>query len=118
MKSRFPWSSSHHPKRWVIGAIAAVGLLVMLYQGVNSRAFQAFGKVVTTVPCDGKYIALTLDDGPTPDGTDQLLSLLERHHARATFFLVGDDLERFPEAGVASRERGTRSATIRTPIRG
>jgi peptidoglycan/xylan/chitin deacetylase (PgdA/CDA1 family) len=106
VKSRFPWSSSLHPKRWVLGAIAAVGLLLILYQGVNSRTFQLFGKVVASVPCPGKYIALTLDDGPTPEGTEQLLSLLERHHARATFFLVGDNLERFPEAGARIARAG------------
>jgi peptidoglycan/xylan/chitin deacetylase (PgdA/CDA1 family) len=86
--------------------IAAVGLLAGLYEGTNSRNFQAFGKAVTTVPCARKYVALTLDDGPTPEGTDQLLSLLERHHARATFFLVGDSLERFPEAGARIARAG------------
>lgn len=106
MSFRVPRVSLRHPKRWLVGAIAAAGLLLVLYEGMNSRRFQAFGKLVTAVPCARKYVALTLDDGPTPEGTDQLLSLLERHQARATFFLVGDSLERFPEAGARIARAG------------
>jgi peptidoglycan-N-acetylglucosamine deacetylase len=87
-------------------AIVTGALLVVLYEGINSRTFQAFGKPVARVPCAGKYVALTLDDGPTPEGTEALLSLLERHHARATFFLVGESLERFPEAGARIAKAG------------
>src|SRR5262249_52751001 len=36
-----------------------------------------------------RTIALTFDDGPNPALTPRLLELLERHQARATFFLVG-----------------------------
>jgi peptidoglycan/xylan/chitin deacetylase (PgdA/CDA1 family) len=34
-------------------------------------------------------IALTFDDGPNPNITPQILDLLERHSARATFFVIG-----------------------------
>jgi peptidoglycan-N-acetylglucosamine deacetylase len=105
VKSRFP-RVLLRPKRWMLGAISAAGLLVVLYEGMNSRTFQAFGEHVTTVQCARKYVALTLDDGPTPEGTDQLLSLLDRHHAHATFFLVGHSLEQFPEAGARIAQAG------------
>src|SRR5262245_17827273 len=84
---------------WVVAALVASGPLVVLYQLMNSRTFQAFGELVVKVRCDDKYVALTLDDGPTPEGTDPLLELLAQHHAHATFFLVGNDLEKYPEAG-------------------
>jgi len=42
-------------------------------------------------------IALTFDDGPHPDGTPEVLDVLERAGARATFFLVGEQVERWPE---------------------
>jgi len=42
-------------------------------------------------------VALTFDDGPHPDFTPRLLDILERHGARATFFMVGDSAQRFPE---------------------
>jgi sugar transferase (PEP-CTERM/EpsH1 system associated) len=42
-------------------------------------------------------IALTLDDGPDPTYTPQLLSVLKAHRVRATFFLIGDKAARHPE---------------------
>lgn len=95
-----------HPKRWMFATFSAGLLLFLLHRLVNSRTFQVFGEPVARVPCTGKYVALTLDDGPTPEGTDQLLELLARHHARATFFLIGKYLERYPEAGLRIARAG------------
>ncbi|GAB3592899.1 hypothetical protein GCM10027446_14310 [Angustibacter peucedani] len=36
-----------------------------------------------------RTVALTFDDGPDPDYTPHVLDLLDRHEARATFFMVG-----------------------------
>lgn len=41
-------------------------------------------------------IALTFDDGPHPEGTPAVLEELQRAGACATFFLVGEQVERFP----------------------
>ena len=40
---------------------------------------------------------LSFDDGPNPDYTARVLDLLARHDARASFFLVGQNVERHPE---------------------
>lgn len=37
----------------------------------------------------GKRIALTFDDGPNPATTPQVIDVLKRHHAKATFFING-----------------------------
>jgi peptidoglycan/xylan/chitin deacetylase (PgdA/CDA1 family) len=42
-------------------------------------------------------IYLTFDDGPNPSVTLQLLDLLKKHNARATFFLLGNNAEKYPE---------------------
>ncbi len=42
-------------------------------------------------------VGLTFDDGPDPATTERLLELLERHGARATFFLVGRRAQAHPE---------------------
>jgi len=42
-------------------------------------------------------VALTFDDGPHPEGTPAVLDVLSRAGARATFFLVGEQVERRPE---------------------
>ena len=39
-------------------------------------------------------VALTFDDGPHPEGTPAVLDALARRGARATFFLVGEQVER------------------------
>lgn len=44
-----------------------------------------------------KYVALTIDDGPDPRFTPGLLDLLREKGARATFFVVGDDVNAHPE---------------------
>ena len=42
-------------------------------------------------------IALTFDDGPHPRDTPQVLDALAKHNARATFFLIGQSAEQFPQ---------------------
>jgi peptidoglycan-N-acetylglucosamine deacetylase len=44
-----------------------------------------------------RRVALTIDDGPHPDTTPALLQGLARAGVRATFFLVGAAVERWPE---------------------
>jgi peptidoglycan-N-acetylglucosamine deacetylase len=41
-------------------------------------------------------VALTFDDGPIP-GTAKLLDILKAHKARATFFLIGQEVAKYPE---------------------
>jgi peptidoglycan/xylan/chitin deacetylase (PgdA/CDA1 family) len=44
-------------------------------------------------------VALTFDDGPSPEYTDSILSVLRREQVRATFFVVGASLAEHPELG-------------------
>jgi polysaccharide deacetylase family sporulation protein PdaB len=43
-----------------------------------------------------KQIAITFDDGPHPVYTPDLLDILKRYQAKATFFLVGEMAEKYP----------------------
>jgi peptidoglycan/xylan/chitin deacetylase (PgdA/CDA1 family) len=45
---------------------------------------------------DRKVAVLTFDDGPTDAGTPRLLETLARHNLRATFFVLGENVRRFP----------------------
>ena len=45
----------------------------------------------------GRRIALTFDDGPHPVYTDRILEVLARYHARATFFVIGENVALYPE---------------------
>jgi peptidoglycan/xylan/chitin deacetylase (PgdA/CDA1 family) len=42
-------------------------------------------------------VALTFDDGPHPEGTPAILDILARAGARATFFVIGEQVQRRPE---------------------
>jgi peptidoglycan/xylan/chitin deacetylase (PgdA/CDA1 family) len=47
-----------------------------------------------TLPPGTPGVALTFDDGPHPQGTPAILEILAAHGAQATFFLVGEQVER------------------------
>lgn len=51
-------------------------------------------------------VALSFDDGPHPTFTPQVLDILQRHDAKATFFLIGDRAVRQPEVVAAIRAAG------------
>jgi peptidoglycan/xylan/chitin deacetylase (PgdA/CDA1 family) len=41
-------------------------------------------------------VAITIDDGPDPEVTSRVLDLLDEHQARATFFCIGERVDRHP----------------------
>ena len=42
-------------------------------------------------------VALTFDDGPDPEVTPKILDMLKGHKAKATFFVIGQHVEKYPE---------------------
>ena len=46
---------------------------------------------------DGQYIAMTFDDGPSPETTPRLLDILKQRNIKATFFMIGQNAERNPD---------------------
>lgn len=52
---------------------------------------------ITNVETKDPVSALTFDDGPHPVYTPRVLSILEKHGARATFFMLGKSAKRYPE---------------------
>lgn len=86
------------PRRvWLlIAALLALGLAGALHLISKARCFQLVGDLVCRVETSEKVVALTFDDGPTPEGTDAVLAVLARYEIKATFFLIGNKMERFP----------------------
>lgn len=64
--------------------------------GFFSKIARKLIGTITHVSTKDNVIALTFDDGPHPDSTPQLLDILKRHNARATFFMLGDLAQRYP----------------------
>jgi peptidoglycan-N-acetylglucosamine deacetylase len=80
-------------KRWGIGVLAVLAVLIGLWQLSKARTFQVFGELYARVETPEKVVALTFDDGPSPDNTPAVLELLARHQVKATFFMVGRNIE-------------------------
>lgn len=53
-----------------------------------------------------KKVALTFDDGPNPDYTGMLLDGLKERGVRATFFVLGSEVERYPQLVRRASEEG------------
>jgi peptidoglycan/xylan/chitin deacetylase (PgdA/CDA1 family) len=101
------------------GRAAAVSMLAIpLVTGgawmlMRSRTIQIFGQIVANVDTSEPVVALTFDDGPTAEYTDQVLFFLGEEGVRATFFVTGRELEENPDAGrrivAAGHELGNHS---------
>ncbi|MDZ4178772.1 MAG: polysaccharide deacetylase family protein, partial [Coriobacteriia bacterium] len=53
-----------------------------------------------------KVVALTFDDGPWPGHTNDVLNILEAEGVRATFFVIGRQVRRYPGVVVRTRDDG------------
>ena len=42
-------------------------------------------------------VALTFDDGPHSKNTDDILNILSKYNAYATFFMLGSNAEKYPD---------------------
>jgi len=51
-------------------------------------------------------VYLTFDDGPIPETTPWVLDTLDKYGAKATFFMVGDNVKRHPELLEEIKRRG------------
>lgn len=56
-----------------------------------------YGGVTWRLDPSSKVVYLTFDDGPIPECTPQILNILAAYHVKATFFMVGENTERYPE---------------------
>jgi peptidoglycan/xylan/chitin deacetylase (PgdA/CDA1 family) len=63
-------------------------------------------KPIRSWPTGKNRIALTYDDGPHPTVTPRLLELLKSKNVRATFFVIGPNLQRHPDIGQSLIESG------------
>ncbi len=63
-------------------------------------------EAIRRVPCEERVIALTFDDGPHPKYTDRILDVLAEYGAKATFFVVGENLELYGEATLRAVAEG------------
>ena len=96
-------------KRWKITTFFLISAIVVLPTTFYALSyytdiivFEKYGhlisnRVVWSVDTDEKVAAFTFDDGPNEIYTPQLLDILAQKELKATFFLLGKHVEKYPE---------------------
>ncbi|WP_458627842.1 polysaccharide deacetylase family protein [Winogradskyella sp. PC D3.3] len=56
-----------------------------------------FPNFIWNINTKNKELYLTFDDGPTPNITEWVLSTLKTYNAKATFFCIGNNIEKHPD---------------------
>ena len=76
-----------------------------LYKLMNSRNYQVAGDLISDIETSEKVVYLTFDDGPTKE-TSKIIDLLDDLNVKATFFLIGDNIEKNMEDAKLIAENG------------
>ena len=63
-------------------------------------------ETLSTAAEESKQIAITFDDGPNPDYTMKLLNGLKKRGVKAPFFVLGEEVERYPDILKATYDDG------------
>lgn len=93
---------------WKSFRVICISLAVMLFlfSGFSIKYLRAENmkdadytqaNIVRNGSREQKYIALTFDDGPHPQYTNEILDLLKKHNIKATFFVLGQFAEEYPD---------------------
>ena len=77
--------------------IALVVAVVKLATRLPTAPVNWRSDVIYGIPTKEKVVALTFDDGPHPTFTPELLKILDKYHVKATFFMIGREMEKHPE---------------------
>lgn len=84
----------HLPPLFIAGAFILPDLFALYH--LLAPSAQGFCRVFTRFETTRSEIWLTIDDGPDETDTPQILDLLDRHCARATFFVIGQRAAQHP----------------------
>lgn len=68
--------------------------LIYFFFSISSPLFKK--KSISRIKTKDKILSLTFDDGPNGDFTLDLLEILKKYNVKATFFQVGENIEKFP----------------------
>ena len=78
----------------------------MFIEQVPTLLRKIYPKAIWRMSPEEKVIYLTFDDGPIPVVTPWVVELLEQYNIKATFFMVGDNVRKFPQEYLKVVEAG------------
>ncbi len=73
--------------------LASFVFSLLVFWGVSVMRLNLFIKSQSRINANNNEVALTFDDGPLPQSTPQILDLLKKHKAKATFFCIGSNIK-------------------------
>ncbi|MFJ7736678.1 polysaccharide deacetylase family protein [Lysinibacillus sp. NPDC097287] len=113
-------------KKYFLFLVPVCVLVISMFY-VNERSFadkgrkyyEEAGQILWEIKTNEKIIAITFDDGPHKKHTPEVLDLLEKYNAKATFFVVGEHADKNPEIALRMYEEGHELAihTYTHPLR-
>ncbi|MDG0808008.1 polysaccharide deacetylase family protein [Cohnella rhizosphaerae] len=68
--------------------------------------FAPSSEMISIHPTSVKAVAITFDDGPNPEFTPQILEIFREEGGRATFYMTGEQIERYPDTARLVHETG------------
>jgi len=75
----------------------SVGTFFYMINSIHFILKKIYPNFVWELPNDQKKVYLTFDDGPIPEVTEWVLNELQKYNAKATFFCIGDNVQKHPE---------------------
>ena len=89
-------------KKYLLLSLCIFALFVFVindksFADKGRRYYEEAGQILWDINTDEKVIALTFDDGPHKKYTPEILDVLSKYDAKATFFIVGENAEKNPE---------------------
>lgn len=99
------------PVRRLWGIVGALAAAALIFAAVYNPAFVGASATQRQLPVysverDGKFCSLTFDAAWGNEDTEELIRILGQYKAKATFFVVGDWAEKYPESVKALHDAG------------
>ncbi|ELR71310.1 polysaccharide deacetylase [Fulvivirga imtechensis AK7] len=81
---------------WAFYILLVVPFLIFVVIASSVMKFNIFVPAFTEPLDPGRKVAFTFDDGPAP-GTNAVLDILKKYQVKASFFCIGNNIEKHPE---------------------
>jgi len=82
---------------WIYFLFVFIWFLITAIGSFQIRLNYHFHSLNNNYKIVENHISITFDDGPNPEFTPKVLKLLKEHNAKASFFLIGKNAEKYPE---------------------
>lgn len=83
--------AQHLIRKCIFGLIVILMGFLLVFRGSQRKEDEIY-----SIQTNRKVIALTFDDGPHPIYTPQLLDVLSKYDIKATFFMIGISIKKYP----------------------